>query len=194
MKRIGGCIVLAGGLMTWCVSCEQAPPPPPPPSKVEKTEPPPPTEEKEAKGEGEEEVGPLVKQPIYEYDPTDRREPFQALVIAEPTVEEDQLVETLPDPNAGPLQQFDVKQLEVTGIILGGLGDYASVKAPDGRSYTLKVGTRVGKHEGKVVSISENVVLVQETLRYESGKEEEIETPLYLDPTLAEKEAQMMTP
>jgi len=40
----------------------------------------------------------------------------------------------------------------------------------------------VGKNLGKVISLSDNVVLVKETKRYESGKVEEVETPMYLTP------------
>ena len=54
--------------------------------------------------------------------------------------------------------------------------------APDGKSYTINVGTLVGMHEGEVISINANSVIVKEILRYESGKVEEVETPLYLNP------------
>ena len=86
-----------------------------------------------------------------------------------------------------PLQKFDVNTLKVTGIILGSLGDYARIEAPDGKSYTINVGTLVGMHEGEVVSIAENSVVVREVIRYESGKVEELETPLYLNPVEEEE-------
>jgi Tfp pilus assembly protein PilP len=86
-------------------------------------------------------------------------------------------------------KKFDVKQLKVTGIILGGLGEYARVAAPDGKSYTLLVGTPVGTHDGEVISITDNVIIVKEIYRYESGKVEEVETPLYLKPIEEEEKS-----
>lgn len=168
--------LLIGGLLFSCVSCDTAPPPPPPPAKVEKTEPPPATEQ------GTEEEVAAEPTLSYMYDPTGRREPFESLVASEVAGVEDVIVTPPPEELTSPLQKYDVKQIQVVGIILGGLGDYAKVKAPDGESYTISVGTLVGQHQGKVISISENVILVKETIQYESGKVEEIETPLYLNP------------
>ena len=168
--------LLIGELIFLCIGCDTAPPPPPPPAKVEKTEPPPPTEE----GAGEEVAADPT--PSYMYDPTGRREPFESLVAAEDLSAEDVVVTPPPEELTSPLQKYDIKQIKVVGIILGGLGDYAKVKAPDGESYTISVGTLMGQHQGKVISISENVILVKETIQYESGKVEEVETPLYLNP------------
>jgi type IV pilus assembly protein PilP len=159
-----------------CVGCDQEPPPPPPPSKVEKTEPPPPTEG------SEEEVVEEEQEPEYTYDPTDRREPFESLIAEDVPTIEDLIITPTPAANLSPLQKFSLDELKLIGIILGGLGDYARISAPDGKSYTINIGTPMGKHEGKVISISDNVVLVKEIIRYESGTVEEVETPIYLNP------------
>ena len=159
-----------------CIGCDPAPPPPPPPAKVEKTEPPPATED------GTEEEVTTDSASFYTYDPSGRREPFESLVISEDLSAEDVVVTPPPEELTSPLQKYDIKQIQVVGIILGGLGDYAKVKGPDGESYTISVGTLMGQHQGKVISISENVILVKETIQYESGKVEEVETPLYLNP------------
>lgn len=172
-----GVIYIVLGVLLWSlVGCESTPPPPPPPSKVEKKQPPPPTEKPQ------EEAVEVEPTPVYQYDPTGRREPFKSLLQAEIEPEVDPVIAPLLEEEATPLQKFDVKQLQLTGIILGGLGDYARVRAPDGKNYTINVGTLVGRYEGKVISITDNVVLVKETIRYQSGKVEEVETPLYLIP------------
>ena len=167
-----------GLFLITLVGCEQAPPPPPPPSKVEKTEPPPPTESVVKEGETEEEE----TEPEYTYDSSGRREPFKTLVAEEIPDVPDIIV--TPDPTllTTPLQKFDVNQLKLTGIVLGGLGDYARIVAPDGKSYTINAGTLVGPNEGEVISITDNTVVVKEMIRYESGKVEEVETLLYLNP------------
>ncbi len=176
------CFIMFGlvcvGLLFSLVACEQAPPPPPP-TKVERTEPPPPkTPEKVEEGEASEEV----KKPEYEYDSSGRREPFASLVEEE--IDDAAAVILPPDLLSlkTPLQKFEIKTLKVVGIILGSLGDYARVEAPDGKSYTINAGTRVGMHDGSVISVSENSVVVREIIRYEGGKVEELETPLYLNP------------
>jgi Tfp pilus assembly protein PilP len=165
---------LVWGVLVSCIGCEQAPPPPPPPAKVERETPPPPKEE--------EEVVDATPTPAYTYDATERREPFKSLIVTEALDVEDVIITPSPEEITSPLQQFDLKQIEVVGIILGGLGDFAKVRAPDGESYTINVGTLMGKHRGKVISITDNEILVKETIEYESGKVEELETSLLLNP------------
>lgn len=182
---------LIGTLFLSFGGCEEPPPPPPQPSKVEKTEPPAEEESREvAEEEGEEGEEPEEEEtPGFSYDPANRREPFKSLVAEELPAVEDVIV--MPTPGAvieTPLQKFDVNELKLKGILLGGLGDYARIEAPDGKSYTINVGTPVGQHGGKVTSITDNTVLVKETIHYESGKVEEVETPLYLNPIEAEEE------
>ena len=129
--------------MLSLVGCEQ-PPPPPSPSKIEKTEPPPATETPVEESEEEEQA----QEPEYAYEPSGRREPFKALVEEVPEVEEILPLPPEKEPQT-PLQKFDVNQLKLTGIILGSLGEYARLEAPDGKSYTINIGTLVGKHEGE---------------------------------------------
>lgn len=178
------CVIVLGcvcaGSVLFLGGCEQAPPPPPP-TKIEKTEPPPPTAPKKSET-AEEEVSEAPKAPEYEYDSSGRREPFASLVEEDIVEASDVIVPPDPVLLKAPLQKFDINTLKLTGIILGSLGDYARVEAPDGKSYTINVGTLMGMHEGEVTTISENSVVVRETLRYESGKVEELETPLYLNP------------
>ena len=177
-KLLGTGIVSIGVglLLAACFGCEQAPPPPPPPpSKIEKTAPPPP---KDQAGTAAEEK----KKPEYTYDPNGRREPFKSLIVEQVPKAEDAVVTPRPEDATSPLQQFDLEQLKLSGILLGGLGDYARVIAPDGKSYTINVGTLLGKHTGKVISISEDAVVVKETIRYESGKIEEKETSIAINP------------
>ncbi|PID57240.1 hypothetical protein CSB45_08420 [candidate division KSB3 bacterium] len=176
------CVVM----MVFFAGCEQAPPPPPP-VKIEKTEPPPPPPENNVVDEAMTLDEDASKEPEYEYDPAGRREPFSSLVQDQTLELPDVIVPPDPEIQRTPLQKFEVNTLRVTGIILGSLGDYARIEAPDGKSYTIDVGTLAGIHEGEVISISENSVIIRETIRYESGKVEELETPLYLNPVEEEE-------
>ncbi len=176
---VGGALISFGG-------CDQAPPPPPPPAKIEITEPPSATEEVDSDTEAD--VPPEPQPTVYEYDPTGRREPFESL-IAEEEIDLLDVIAT-PDPELlkSPLQKVELAQLKITGIILGSFGEYARILSPDGKSYTVNAGTLIGMHEGQVISITSNSVVVKEILRYESGKVEEVESILYLNPIEDEEE------
>ncbi len=178
-QLVSGIVMLLMGItIVSFMGCEQSVPPPPPPQpKIQKKEPPPPEQKAKAEEEETEE-----EEPKFTYDPMGRREPFKTLIKEEIPEAKDVVVIPALEIIETPLQKFPLDQIKVTGIILGGLGDYARVIAPDGKSYTVKVGTPMGNQEGKVISISENAVTVKETIRYESGKVEEVETPLYLNP------------
>lgn len=170
--------MLMGSLLGACLlmlpGCQEPPPPPPAQEKPEREAPPPPEEE--------EDVIEATPTPAYTYDGAGRREPFETLVQEAVPEAQDVVITPPPEEATSPLQQFDVKQIVVTGIILGGFGDYARVKAPDGESYTINVGTLMGRNRGKVIAISENEVLVRERIEYESGNVEEVETSLQLVP------------
>ncbi|MCP4400069.1 MAG: SUMF1/EgtB/PvdO family nonheme iron enzyme [bacterium] len=85
-------------------------------------------------------------------------------------------------PEPSPLQQFDVDKLEVVGIIMGSLGNYARILAPNGQYYTVSAGTLIGRNKGEVISISRNTIILKETISYQNGKNEEVRTQLYLNP------------
>ena len=181
-----GTLLLAGLIIIALSGCgEQAPLEEAAPEKIEKTEPPAPQAAVEEQAAAEAEAAPTP--PVYEYDPTGRREPFDPLIQEVAVDKEDIILPPDPEAQKKPLQKFEANQLKVIGIMNGGFGDYARVIAPDGKSYTVNVGTLVGTHEGEVVSITDNVVAVREIIRYESGKIEEIETPLYLNPVEEER-------
>ncbi len=168
---LGG--LLVGGSLLIFSGCEQAPPPPPPPAKVEREAPEAPEEE---------DVIESIPTPAFAYEGSERREPFKTLIREALPDVQDVVLTPEPEEILSPLQQFDLQQIVVVGIILGGLGDYARIKAPDGESYTINVGTLMGTHRGKVIAISENAIHVKETIEYQSGNVEELETSLYLDP------------
>ncbi len=182
-----GTVLIVGVIIITALSgCgEQAPLEEVAPEKIEKTEPPEPQAAVEEQASVEAEAVPTP--PGYEYDPTGRREPFDPLIKDVIAEDIDPVLPPDEDEQKMPLQKFEVNQLKITGIVMGSFGDYARVIAPDGKSYTVNVGTLVGTHEGEVISITDNAVVVREIIRYESGKVEEVETPLYLNPIEEER-------
>jgi type IV pilus assembly protein PilP len=90
------------------------------------------------------------------YDQTGLRDPFRSFewerreLAAEDTV-------------GGPLEQFDVSQLSVIAVVWKTGSARALVEDPAGQSYIIGKGTRIGKNEGMVTEIDDNLVVVNET-------------------------------
>ena len=68
-----------------------------------------------------------------------------------------------------PLESFDLLQFQLKGLIVG-LGEpKAVVVAPDGKSYILSKGMRIGKSNGVIRDISRERILVEEQYQDLSG-------------------------
>ena len=90
----------------------------------------------------------------YFYDPLGKRDPFRSFIL-------DRIVER--DPNAkGPLEQFELAQLDVTGVVWEGNGRRALVLDPSGQAYIVSEGDRIGKNDGRVLEIGDSRMLVKE--------------------------------
>jgi type IV pilus assembly protein PilP len=69
-----------------------------------------------------------------------------------------------------PLEAYDLFQYQLKGVVVG-LGEpKAMVVAPDGRSYLLKKGLRIGKSNGVIREITREKILVEERYQDLSGK------------------------
>jgi len=92
----------------------------------------------------------------YVYNPVGKRDPFENPLKA--------IVEISPESGVPltPLQKFDLGQLRLIGVIIGKGKPRAMVIAPDGKSFILNVGTKVGKNDGAVIDITTEAVLVKE--------------------------------
>lgn len=98
----------------------------------------------------------------YTYSAEGRRDPFQPFRIDTAATEKQ---------GGGPLEQFELEQLEVVALVWRGDTARALVTDPSGTSYTVKVGSRMGKNEGRVIHIGDNLVLVKETYKDYAGNE-----------------------
>lgn len=108
----------------------------------------------------------------YEYDATDKRDPFRSFVEDQ----DDRLAKT----ERGPLEQFDLSQLTVVAVVWGTERPRALVEDPSGRGYVVQVGTPIGKNDGLVTGIGDESVKVRETyvdyLGAQTSKEIEMRT------------------
>lgn len=94
----------------------------------------------------------LLKPDPFTYDPTGKRDPFRSL-----TESRDWEVTT----KVG-LERFDLSELRLTGIVVGELGRFAMVEAPDKLTYFVGVGGPIGMNEGKIVQVDKSSVTVEE--------------------------------
>ncbi len=87
------------------------------------------------------------------YESRDRRDPFRSAFWAH----------TIRDAPRGPLEQYELGQLAVTAIVWETGRPRALVADPSGSAYVVKEGSKIGKNEGLVIHIGDNLVLVKET-------------------------------
>lgn len=131
--------------------CQEEPPPPPPSPPVQKVAP------KAAASQAAPQAVEPAAPPKYVYDPAGLRDPFEPLLsVKKPLSEVDP---TIP---LTPLQKYDLEQLRLIGVVLVKPQPIAMVVAPDGKSYILKKGVKIGKNNGAVIDVTSEAVIVQE--------------------------------
>lgn len=90
------------------------------------------------------------------YDPTGKRDPFRNFKWERPDRIRDRQV-------SGPLEQFDLSQLSLVAVVWKTGNARALIQDPSGESYIVAEGARIGKNEGYVTAIDDNMVRVKET-------------------------------
>jgi Tfp pilus assembly protein PilP len=93
----------------------------------------------------------------YTYDRSGLRDPFRSFEWEERTRLELDIAER------GPLEQYDVGQLSLLAVVWNTGMARALVQDPSGNSYIIGEGTRIGKNDGRVIGIDDNLIIVKET-------------------------------
>jgi Tfp pilus assembly protein PilP len=94
------------------------------------------------------------KDPPY-YDPTGKPDPFQPTrMVIEAKMKGKKKVM--------PLEQFEVSDFELVGLVTGSGVKKAMVQDLTGKGFFIQVGTHIGKQGGKVIRITEKEVVIQE--------------------------------
>jgi len=105
---------------------------------------------------------PVVRPPenTYSYNPVGKPDPFR------PIVEEEKIVknkETKKDLNSiFPLQRMEIDNFRVVGIAGNRIRRVAIVEDATKKFYPLFVGTHIGLHNGKVIEILADRIIVEE--------------------------------
>lgn len=89
-----------------------------------------------------------VEDPVYTYSAAGMRDPFAPLVQKESRVGSEK-----PKRELGPLEKFELSQFRLLAMMIVQGSPRAMVKAPDGKSYTVKVGDMIGPNGGVVTRI-----------------------------------------
>ena len=117
---------------------------------VKKSKPP---TKKVADEEVAEEVEAVPKR--FVYSPTGRRDPFEPLIKKDGGNRNNDVPLT-------PLQRFDIGQFRLQAVLIGKGRPRAMVSAPDGKTYILTPGIKIGKREGVVTGITRESVQIDE--------------------------------
>jgi len=88
------------------------------------------------------------------YDQAGRRDPFRSFIL-------DRLRDDDPETK-GPLEEYDLSQLEVAGMVWRGERRRALVIDPSGQGYVVEEGDKIGKNDGRVLEISDSQMRVRE--------------------------------
>ncbi len=95
------------------------------------------------------------KEAEFVYNSEGRRDPFVPLSRIRRPVADSAEPQT-------PLQSYDLSQFRLVGVIVGKGASKAMVLAPDGKSYVLAKGVKIGKNNGVVLEINSDAVRVEE--------------------------------
>jgi len=107
----------------------------------------------------------------YEYTGLDRRDPFAPLVSRRDGGRE---------KGISPLESYDVTEMKIIAILWEKKKHFAVISLPDGKSYNVMDGAKVGSHGGVITKITKDTVVIRERIRDASGGMSARETVLRL--------------
>lgn len=97
------------------------------------------------------------EKPEFSYVVKGRRDPFVPLTSIRRPIQAQEIKE----PET-PLQSYDLPQFRLIGLIVGRGEPKAMVVAPDGKSYLLSKGLKIGKNNGVILDITSESIVVEE--------------------------------
>ena len=90
----------------------------------------------------------------FAYDATGRRDPFRSFILDR--LHEDE------NETKGPLEEYDLVQLQVAGLVWKAEKRRALVIDPSGQGYVVQEGDKIGKNNGRVIEIGDSSMRVRE--------------------------------
>jgi type IV pilus assembly protein PilP len=90
----------------------------------------------------------------YIYEAIGKRDPFRSFKYGSDEVA---------SVGFGPLGDYELGQLSVVAVVWDTGKPRALIADPGGRSFVIREGSQIGKNNGRVIHIGDNLVLVKET-------------------------------
>jgi type IV pilus assembly protein PilP len=104
--------------------------------------------------------------PAYKYNPVGKPDPFKPYIVDEIAAKKKlEMPKALP---INPLQRAGIEQFKLVGIAIDEHSRIAMVTDVKGKFYPIFVGTYIGLHNGRVVEILQDRVIVEETIKAEA--------------------------
>lgn len=101
----------------------------------------------------------------YLYDPTNKIDPFKSFIMVMKELEE----KAQGRPKTY-LETLALSQLTVSAIVVASEGNWAMVRDSKGEGHIIKIGTLIGKKNGRVTKILEKEIIVTEYYRNIRGR------------------------
>ena len=112
--------------------------------------------------------------PVAVYNPAGKRDPFVAF-------HQERKKDTHPSIGSlPPLQRYEIGEFRLVGVIWGPKAARALVEDSEGKGYTIKVGTKIGRSGGVVTRITDKEVVVREEFRDYMGSKVKRDSSLKL--------------
>lgn len=114
----------------------------------------------------------VIKAEEFRYVSAEKRDPFRPFIV---------LARAPGEPPLPPLQRYEIAQLRLVGIVLGGDRSRAMVEDASGKGYVVSRGTRIGRRNGVVVRIEKDRLIVEEQYKDSAGnlKSKEVSMKLH---------------
>lgn len=100
---------------------------------------------------------------FYEYSASNRRDPFMPLIVKEEEGKK-------PDKGIRPIERYAAADFKLIGVLWENSKYYAAITLPDGKSYTVVEGMKLGLHAGKVHKITKDSVIIREHVKDQKGR------------------------
>lgn len=168
-------MALLGLALAPLVGCSQDEPAAPPPATPKRT----------ASAAAPKPVEKAVEAPAlpeFNYEPTGKRDPFKPPVDVErpPDPDRGEVASREDAEPRGPLEELDVLEWRLVGVVQTPGRPRALVQGPAGRGFIIEEGTRIGRWKGEVATIDEDRITVIERFVDSRGGVRTQEIPLYL--------------
>ena len=105
-------------------------------------------------GKEEKPAGTMGGSEGFAYNPVGKRDPFRSFILDRLRDDEGE--------TKSPLQEYDLGQLEVAGLVWKAQKRRALVIDPSGQAYVVQEGDKIGKNNGHVLEIGDSSMRVRE--------------------------------